>query len=124
MNTEVANKENTELKERTTARRPYYTVSGDKKEYNVEVFMPGVAKDAYDVTLNHDELVIEGRKSVLVPEKAHVLHQEIPPEDYKLRLQLNVSVDEEKISAKSEDGILRITLPVAREAQPKRIKIE
>ena len=124
MNTELANKEKAELQERRTPRRPHYTVTGDKKEYCVEVHMPGVAKDAYEVTVNHDELVIEGRKSVLVPEKARMLHQEITPEDYKLSLQLNISVDEDKISAKSEDGILRITLPVAREAQPKRIKID
>ena len=107
----------------TAYRRPYYTVDGNKEAYTVEVFMPGVAKGDYKVELHHDELVVEGRKVAPLPTGAKWLHREITPESYKLRLQLNVDVDAEKIKAKSDDGILVINLPVAKEARPRTIKI-
>lgn len=104
-------------------RRPYYTVDGNKEAYTVEVFMPGVAKGDYKVELHHDELVVEGRKVTPLPTGAKWLHREITPESYKLRLQLNVDVDAEKIKARSDDGILVINLPVAKESRPRTIKI-
>jgi len=109
---------------KTAIRRPYYTVSGNKTQYTVEVFMPGVSRDDYNVSLQHDELVVEGRKVLPIEMDARWVHQEITTESYKLRLQLNIEVDPEGISAKGEDGILVITLPVAKKARPRNIKID
>ncbi|NDV62978.1 Hsp20/alpha crystallin family protein [Puniceicoccales bacterium CK1056] len=107
----------------TNYRRPYYRVDGGKDAYTVEVFMPGVSKDDYNVSLHRDELAVEGRKVIPLPTGAKWLHREISPEGYKLRLQLNVDVDPEAIKAKTDNGILTITLPVAKEARPRLIKI-
>jgi HSP20 family protein len=107
----------------STYRRPYYTVQGNKETYSVEVYMPGVAKDDYNVSLKRDELLVEGHKVLPIPSDAKWVHREITPESYQLRLQLNVDVDPEGITAKSEDGILLITLPVAKESRPRTIKI-
>lgn len=107
----------------TNYRRPYYLVDGGKDAYTVEVYMPGVSKDDYNVSLQRNELVVEGRKVIPLPTGAKWLHREITPEGYKLRLQLNVDVDPDAIKAKSENGILTISLPVAKEARPRLIKI-
>ena len=85
--------------------------------------MPGVAKGDYKVTMQHEEMVIEGHKSLPVPTGVRWLHREITPESYKLSLRLNVEVDADGIKAKSEDGVLQITLPVAKAARPRQIKI-
>lgn len=124
MSTELKKQEE-KLPTQATAnyRRPYYRVDGDKTAYTVEVFMPGVSKDDYNVSLHRDELVVEGHKVIPLPTGTKWLHREITPESYKLRLQLNVDVDPDAIKAKSENGILTITLPVAKEALPKLIKI-
>jgi len=121
---------NTELKKHEDApraeqayRRPHYTVEGDKESYTVRVHMPGVAKNDYTVSLHRGELLVEGRKSLPLPTEARYLHREITPESYKLRLQLNVEIEESRIKAKSEQGILEIALPVAKEARPRLIKI-
>jgi HSP20 family protein len=125
MSTELKKKETGELAAKQASyRRPYYTVAGNKEAYTVEVYMPGVAKDDYNVSLQHDELLVEGRKVLPLPSSAKWVHREITPESYKLRLQLNVEVDPESILAKSADGILRITLPVAKAARPRTIKID
>lgn len=124
MSTELKKQEE-QVPARTSAayRRPYYTVDGDKDAYRVSVFMPGVAKDDYSLSVHRDELLVEGRKALSAPDGARYLHREITPESYKLRLQLNVSVDPDGIKARSEDGVLTINLPVAKEARPRTIKI-
>jgi HSP20 family molecular chaperone IbpA len=123
----------TELKQREqqvpatrqeTYRRPYYTVDGTKEAYTVSVYMPGVAKDDYNISLHNGELLVEGRKVLPLPTAARWIHREIAPESYKLRLQLNVEVDADAITAKSEEGVLVVTLPVAHEARPRTIKIK
>jgi HSP20 family protein len=123
MSTELQKQSQGTLASAPAYRRPYYRVSGDKAAYSVEVFMPGVAKEDYAISLQGDELLVEGRKVLPVKAGAKWLHREISQEAYKLRLQLNVKVDPPSISAKSNEGILTITLPVAAEALPRQIKI-
>jgi HSP20 family protein len=104
-------------------RRPHYMVDGNKEAYEIRVLMPGVSKDHYNVSLHRDELCVEGHKDTSIEAGAHWLHRETRPEDYRLRLQLNVDVDANAIQARSEDGILVVKLPVAKEARPRQIAI-
>ena len=124
MTTEIEKRKPEELATKDRTRRPYYRVISGKDAYTVEAFMPGVAKDDYHVALQNHELLIEGRKVLPIPADAKWLHREITAEDYKLRLQLNVDVEADGITAKDEDGILRVVLPVAAEARPRRITIQ
>jgi HSP20 family protein len=123
MNTELQKQEEQVPATTQAYRRPYYTVRGNKESYTVEVFMPGVAKDEHSVSLNGDELLVEGHKVLPLPTDAKWVHRELTRESYKLRLQLNVDVDPDGISARSEDGVLVITLPVAKKSLPRSIKI-
>ena len=123
MSTELQKQPQGTLASAPTYRRPYYRVSGDKAAYSVEVFMPGVTKEDYAISLQGDELLVEGRKVLPATPGAKWLHREISQEAYKLRLQLNVKVDPASISAKSNEGILTIKLLVAAEALPRQIKI-
>jgi HSP20 family protein len=124
MSTELQRQEEGQLmaKERNY-RRPYYLVNGGKENYEIRVFMPGVSKDRYKVSLHRNELYVEGHKDTAIEPAARWLHRETDTSDYKLHLQLNVDVDADGIVAKSEDGILTITLPVAQEARPRQIAI-
>ena len=104
--------------------RPHYEIADLEHTYVVSVHLPGVEKDKSTVTLDRDTLVVEAERQQHWNEGWKTVHREIPRADYRLRLQLNVHIDEGKISAKSSDGILRITLPVAEEARPRSIKIK
>lgn len=103
--------------------KPYYEVDGDNERYEVRVMLPGVSRDGVGITLEKSELIIEGHREFRVAEDWKTLHQEIPTGDYQLRLQLNVEIDEEKIKARTENGILTIELPVAAEAKPRTIEV-
>ena len=51
------------------------------------------------------------------------LHRELSPLNYLLRLRLNTPVDEDKMTAKLEDGVLSITLPLKEAAKPRQITV-
>lgn len=104
--------------------RPYYEVTGDRDTYQVHVYLPGVAKDGATITLEKDNLLVEATRQPHWQEGWRPVHREIPAADFRLRLQLNMAVDEDRISATSHDGVLTINLPVAEEAKPRTIAIE
>lgn len=131
MNTEISKtqdpaNENTSLAEARAERyiRPAYEVIPGGESYEVRVTMPGVDKAGLSVTLEKDDLLIEGRRAAWRQPSWQPVHREISDANYRLRLQLNVAINEEKITARIEDGILSVTLPVAEEAKPRTIAIE
>ena len=103
--------------------RPHYEVHQDG-DYTVKVYMPGVGKEGVDIVIDNKALSIEGiRQKSYVGENWRPRYREIPAADYRLRLELNIPVDENKISAKTEHGVLILTLPVEEAAKPRKITV-
>lgn len=105
-------------------RRPHYDVTSDDAGYDVSVQMPGVNRTGSTVTLEKGTLTVEGNVTGTAPEEWRSLHRELPNRDFRLQLRLNVEVDEEAISARTEDGVLKVRLPIAEAAKPRSIEIE
>ncbi|MEM7014270.1 MAG: Hsp20/alpha crystallin family protein [Verrucomicrobiota bacterium] len=103
--------------------RPQYTVKEGADAYEVGVVMPGVPRDGVDVELDKNELTIIGHVHRDVPESWKVLHEELSKSDYRLQLQLKFEFDGDGITAKVEDGVLSLRLPVSEAAKPKQIQI-
>ena len=109
--------------DRRRFRKPVYEVEGNQDGYQISVYMPGVAKDGVNIALHGRNLEIEGtRRERLNPSWRPVL-TELSWEDYRLHLELNVRGNESAISAQVVDGVLRLTLPKAEEAKPRRIEV-
>lgn len=104
-------------------RRPYYDVAARDHEYEIRVVMPGVGKDGVKVQLHGRNLQVDGSRGVVRKESWRPLFRELNWDDYRLHLELNVDVNESAISAKVDDGVLKLTLPKAEEAKPRRITI-
>jgi HSP20 family protein len=104
--------------------RPYYETEETKDAYEVRVFMPGVGKDGVKVSREGDEIAINGARKSLIPASWRALSRESGDGDYELRLALNVRIDEARISAKTDNGVLLLTLPKASETKPRLIAIE
>ena len=105
-------------------RKPLYTVSGNAEAYNVLVQLPGVSKTGVRVDFEDNVLTVHGKRSGGTPQEWKLLHSELPAADYQLRLRLNAPVDEEKLSATMENGILTLHLPVKETAKPRRIEVQ
>jgi HSP20 family protein len=59
-----------------------------------------------------------------VPENWKPLHRELSDAGYELRLKLNDRVDESRLSAGLEDGVLTLVLPVKETVKPRSISLQ
>jgi len=126
MSTKIENSNNpgcVEACERV-ARTPRYRVRPNPEAYEVEVTMPGIDAKRAEIVIENGELVVTGRRGTAAGEDWKTVYREIPDADYKLRLQLNVDVDEAAISAASREGVLTITLPITEAAKPRTVSVE
>lgn len=102
---------------------PAYEIKEADDAYGVEVFLPGVGKDAVTIQIEQDELIVTGQRRWKAPEGWTEIFRESADADYRLRLALNDTVNVDKINAVLEAGVLRVTLPKAEALKPRRIEI-
>lgn len=105
-------------------RKPLYNVNGGTDAYEVRVELPGVPKNGVKLDLEDSILTVRGERNTTVPEGMKALHRELSPLSYLLRLRLNTPVDEDKMTAKLEDGVLAIKLPLKEVAKPRQIAVQ
>lgn len=105
-------------------RKPIYRVLDSCDAYEVRVELPGVPKTGVSIRLEDGLLTVHGRREPVVPTGWKPLHREIPAEDCLLRLRLNTAVDEDRLEARLEDGVLCLRLPLRETARPRQIEIQ
>ena len=114
-------------KEENTVPARYYVPSTDIYETHdaltVVMEMPGVGKEDITVALDHDRLRVEGQIASSKYEGLEPVYTEYNVGHYARAFTLSNKIDQEKISAQVEDGVLTLTLPKVKEAQPRRIAI-
>ncbi len=103
--------------------KPRYTVDGDKSAYGIRVELPGVKKDNVQIDLDSDVLTIRAQRTSTAPAEWKVLHRELVDDDFVLRLKLSAPVDENKLTAKLEHGVLAVDLPVRDAVKPRTIQV-
>jgi HSP20 family protein len=84
--------------------------------------LPGIAMEDIDVSLQEGYLVLKAEKKLPEVESERFLTERYEGQYYR-SVALPVAVDEKKISATFEQGVLEVRLPMAKEAKPKHIKI-
>jgi len=104
--------------------KPRYIVNAGKDSYVIRVEMPGVRKDSLSVNLDKDVLSIRAERKPAAAEGWKTLHNELLHLNYGLRLKLNAPVNDATLTAKLEDGILVLTLPVKEAAKPRTIVVQ
>lgn len=105
-------------------RKPDYFVAQEDNAYRLEVQLPGVRKDAARITLDGNLLTIEADAPHMAEEGWKAFRREIPEGGFKLSLELNIEIDEENIAARTHNGVLIVTLPLAAKAAKRTITIE
>ncbi|MCB1207880.1 MAG: Hsp20/alpha crystallin family protein [Verrucomicrobiales bacterium] len=107
-----------------SARKPRYSVEGSPEAYEVRIEMPGVPKSGVTIDLENEVLSIRGERPKNASPDVKSLHRELSDLPFVLRLKLNTPVEEDKLTATIEDGILRVKMPVKEAAKPRRIEIQ
>lgn len=85
--------------------------------------MPGVRAEHLDIDLRENVLTIDGRVDVRTNENERPLMQEYAIGSYRSEFRLTELIDRDRIAASLKDGVLRLTLPKAERARPRKIEI-
>lgn len=102
---------------------PAYNLKETDEAYGLDIRVPGVSKDAVDISVDQDELVVTARRRWKAPEGWTAVVRESVEVDYRLRLDLNEAVDVDKINAELTNGVLVVTLPKAEALKPRKIAV-
>lgn len=88
-----------------------------------EAELPGVKAEDVDISVVGNELVIKGRRTSNQPEGVSYHRRERGVGSFSRSVRLAVEIDAEKVQASLQDGVLRITLPKAEAARPRKIHV-
>ncbi|MDE3206985.1 MAG: Hsp20/alpha crystallin family protein [Acidobacteriota bacterium] len=96
--------------------------SGD--QFVVEMDLPGVVPESIDLTVERNVLTVHAKRERHNAEAAELLVAERPYGTFSRQLFLGETLDAEHLSARYQDGVLRIEIPVAEQAKPRKIAVE
>ncbi len=86
--------------------------------------MPGVAKDRVHLRVEAETLTLEGEMALVVPQGMEATHAEVQRSRYRRAFTLSKELDAEKVSAEMSHGVLRVRIPKAAHAQPRRVQVQ
>ena len=95
--------------------------SGDR--FVVEFDLPGVAPDSIDLTVERNVLTVHAKRERHSPEAAELIVSERPFGTFSRQLFLGESLDTEHMTAHYTDGVLRLEIPVAEQAKPRKVEV-
>jgi HSP20 family protein len=92
--------------------------------YLVTVELPGVKLDDLDITLEDGLLTIQGERQFTSESSEEQYHRvERSSGTFRRSITLPAQIMADEVAASMEDGVLRILVPKADEAKPKRIQV-
>lgn len=86
--------------------------------------MPGVDEKSIDIRVERNILTIEGRVEPPALDGFELVYSELDTGDYHRAFTLSDEVDVNKIEASVRHGVLRIVLPKAEQARPRKITVK
>jgi HSP20 family molecular chaperone IbpA len=114
----------------TTPRRdepallPPVDVIEDPQGITLFADLPGVPRERLDLRVEGDTLSIDADFVLPVPEGMEPIHAEVQFARYRRAFTLSKELDPSKVSAELSHGVLRVRIPKAEHAQPRRISFQ
>lgn len=102
---------------------PHYEVSETAEAYGLTVELPGVAKDGLELSVDHEQVRVVGRRAWHKPDAWTALHRETREATFELVLEHGRAIDAEKVHAELRDGVLRASFPKAEALKPRKIAV-
>jgi len=101
---------------------PEVNIFETKDGYVLEAEMPGVNKDGLEITLEGNEITITGRRQNQ-PLNGNSVFRESNSADYRRVFELDPAIDTGKISARTDQGVLTVSLPKSERVKPRKITV-
>ncbi|MFG2638464.1 Hsp20/alpha crystallin family protein [Streptomyces sp. NPDC048362] len=89
----------------------------------VEMDLPGIDPETIDLDVERNVLTVKAERRSNAGEGVEVLVAERPTGSFSRQLFLGETLDAERIDASYDAGVLRLIIPVADQAKPRKITI-
>jgi HSP20 family protein len=86
--------------------------------------LPGVPREQLHLRVDGDQLTVEAEMQLSVPQGMEPTHAEIGLSHYRRAFTLSKELDADKVSAELAQGVLRVRIPKAEHAQPRKIAVQ
>lgn len=105
----------------TNTTLPSVNIKEDNDGFDVEVAAPGFEKGDFRIELDNDVLTVSSEKKVEneTKEGQRFSRREFSYQSFSRSFTLPNTVENDKIAAKYENGILKISIPKKEEAKPR-----
>ncbi len=108
---------------REAAVLPPVDVIEDATGITLYADLPGVGKEQLNLRVEADTLTIEGEVALATPEGLQASHAEVSVPRYRRVFTLSKELDPDKIGAELNQGVLKLRIPKAEHAQPRKVQI-
>ena len=101
---------------------PKANILKNENSYEIQLSVPGWKKKDFSITLQNSELTIKAENTIENSEENETYtHREFSQRSFKRVFNLAEDVEENKISAQYEDGILKVIIPKNKKAIDKEL---
>jgi HSP20 family molecular chaperone IbpA len=128
MNEVTATKDNVQTPNRQERQErallPPVDVVEDSTGITLYADLPGVPRDQLHLRVEGDQLAIEADLRLPVPEQMTAGHAEVTLSRYRRTFTLSKELDADQVTAELAQGVLRVRVPKAAHAQPRKIQVQ
>jgi HSP20 family molecular chaperone IbpA len=110
--------------ESQTPVMPVVDIFEDEHGVTIMADLPGVPREGLGVRVDGDTLVIEGAAESPETGEMELLYGEVLNPLYRRSFTLSRDLDASKVEAQLNNGVLKLTIPKAEEAKPRRIDVK
>ena len=106
------------------ALQPPVDVIEDASGITLYADLPGVPRDKLNLQVESDTLTIEGEIDLDMPGGIEASHAEVGLPRYRRVFTLSKELDASKVGAEFSQGVLKLTIPKAEHAQPRKVEVK
>lgn len=92
------------------------------EQFVVEFDLPGIDADTLDIDIERNVVTVRAERPSLDPNR-EMLATERPRGVFSRQLVLGENLDTDRIDASYSEGVLRLRIPVAEKAKPRKISV-
>jgi HSP20 family protein len=92
------------------------------EQFVVEFDLPGIDAESLDIDIERNVVTVRAERPAVDPDR-EMLATERPRGVFSRQLVLGENLDTDKIEASYHEGVLRLRIPVAEKAKPRKISV-
>nr|AAA25343.1 18 Kd antigen [Mycobacterium leprae] len=93
------------------------------EEFVVEFDLPGIKADSLDIDIERNVVTVRAERPGVDPDR-EMLAAERPRGVFNRQLVLGENLDTQRILASYQEGVLKLSIPVAERAKPRKISVD